>query len=153
MGVLNMKLKKARYTLEHEALPLFYFENKKEFISLLLESKGKLLYNIMDDFCDQIGCENLYKKEDYQVDAINVNKKVRIVRATMPDSREALECKYVYFIFDVKFKKMNYFTAEKTEIGIDFLCGWDKRRNHLNYGYCPEDLTKQLEKTIQIYMG
>ena len=148
-----MKLKKARYTLEHEALPLFYFENKNLFMLSLLESNGELVYDIMDDFCDKIECENLYKKEDYKVDALNVDEEVKIVRVTMPDPRVELECKYVYFMFDLKFEKMKYFTVEKASFGKEFLCGWDEHRNHLNYGFCPEDLNEHLQKIIQIYMG
>lgn len=151
-----MKLKQARYTLEHEALPLFYFKDKKEFILTLIESRGKLIYDVMNDFCSQIGCENLYNEDDYKINFMNVDEKVRVVRATMPDPREELECKYIYFIFDVEFKKMNYFTVEKGSRARDFLCGWGKCKNrlhHLNYGYCPEDLDEQLQKTIQIYMG
>ena len=148
-----MILKQARYTLEHKALPLFYFRDKNAFMLSLLESKGELLYDVMNDFCDKMECENTYKKEDYKVEALNVNEEVKIVRVTMPDPRIELECKYVYFMFDLEFEKMNYFTVEKASRGTAFLCGWDEHKNHLNYGFCSEDLDEQLQKIIEIYMG
>lgn len=148
-----MILKQARYELEHKLLPLFYFRDKNLFIFKLLESSEEILYDVINNFCELMGCENLYKKEDYKVEPLSVNKDVKIVRVTMPDPMVELECKYVYFIFDLEFEKMKYFTVEKASKQKEFLCGWDEHKNHLNYGFCPKDLNEQLRKIIEIYMG
>lgn len=149
--------KDIRYTIEHKILPSFFFEDKMPFIIALTQNGHKILQNLFEEFSIQNNIKTKYTLEDYKINGYTLEQnKLYLSEITMPKAKEPLDCSYIYMLFDMNFKEPMYFTVEKmhdikeSKAENFLLCGWDKKDNHLNYGFYINNETPKEEIIMKI---
>ena len=143
----------ARYMLEHNILPDFFYDLKKDsfqsFLLMLSHEPGKFLAHIYHDLCAEFGGQdnNVRQKEYAPTDYSSMSfvgpgelipePGVVIIRVNMPQPERPLLCARVYLCCSgKKFSKRQYYTVEKLELSPDeknsitprpdcVLCGWE----------------------------
>ena len=143
----------ARYMLEHDVLPDFFYSMKKDsiqgFLGMLSHEPGEFLSHIYNDLRaefanhDQSVRQTEYAPTDYSSmsfvgpDEIIPEPDVVIIRVNMPHPERPLLCARAYFCCSGKdYSKRQYYTVEKLEIlphekkaGVPqadcVLCGWE----------------------------
>lgn len=146
-----MDLHKAYYYFQHRLIPQAFFGDKVDFVNTLAAGNRKMLFTWMDTFFDRAGVENPYTEDMFNSEIMQYDKKVYIIKITFPYPEEVPFCYCSYMLFDVNCKKQMYFCVEKGEKD-DFLCGWDAKNDHLNYGKCDYKGGEALNRCLRIYL-
>ena len=146
-----MDLKTADYYFQHKLIPQTFFEDKVKFVNALAAQNTKVLYAGLKGVLEHFNIENPYTEDMFGVDIMQYSKNVLIIKVSFPEPEEVTYCYCAYMIFDPKCKKQMYFCVEK---GAEktFLCGWDARSDHINYGACEPTDEDALSQSINIYL-
>ncbi len=145
----------ARYYLEHVLLPELFYGDKKEFIDALLDEGRNLLYKFIESICKENGIECQYKSNQYKTITYGLGGGYQMVKAMFPEPEKASLCSKAYFVFDETFKKIKYFTIEKSfakgNKSIFYLCTWNENLQHINYGQVPNGIEEQDRVVAETY--
>jgi len=148
-----------RYAMEHSIFPELLFDNPKKTIICLSHPTLNYYYDLLDALYEENGMKNPYKVEDFKIERFSYED-VLIAVINLPEPEQGPLCRRLYILFDKKFSKVKYFTIEKSanlfgEISkednsdISFLCGWDKKKRHNNYGpIVPNTIESEREKVL-----
>lgn len=146
----GMDFRQARYYYEHRMLPKWFFSDRAAFLGALVREDMNVPYQVMSRLCQDNGLELPYGEEEYKLDVYGIAEDIRAVRLTMPEPAQEPECYEVYFLFNKEFDKTAYFTVEKGQGEQRFLCSWNERGEHCNYGTFGADVQEeQLIRRIQ----
>ncbi|MDE7298147.1 MAG: hypothetical protein K2N94_04875 [Lachnospiraceae bacterium] len=143
-----------RYLFEHRLLPQWFFEDKTQFVGLLLNEK-EILFNIINDLFEKENVDNPYKREDFTVMASKVTADVLMVRIGFPAPEEEPLCYCAYIFFDKAFDKVSYFCIERGNKEGDnypFVCSWTPDGAHNNHGNCSLDSYNDFIRCADIHM-
>ena len=142
------KFQRVRYCFEHELLPNIFYNDMNNLTKELLENQGYILYSIMYDICEENHFIMPYEANGYKIFNRKVADNVNIIRIIMPEPDSTPLCYQVYLAFDDACSKGTYFTVERGSNSKErFLCSWDTKGGHHNYGTCTKD-TGAVEKRI-----
>lgn len=149
-----MNLQEARYILEHKLFPEWFFNDKIQFVGALADSKANTAYDLMSRICKKKNIECTYKPEQYKSELFKIdNGNFLLLKLTFPKPENTPLCYRAYMIFNEDFTKASYFTAEKSFENKLFLCGWDKKRTHLNYGEFSGDEQQEMKKAVELHIS
>ena len=127
-----------RYIFEHRLLPKWFFEDKMQFVGLLLHKKD-ILFNVISDMFEKEEVTNPYSLESFDVTAIKITDDVFMLRIGFPEPEEEPLCYCAYLFFDENFEKTSYFCIEKgneESREYPFVCSWTPDAMHYNHGNC-----------------
>ena len=131
-----MTLYEIMYALEHRLLPNLFYKDKMKFIAILLDHP-EVLNEFFDKMCQQEKIVNPYTKDDFQAEPYRVNDEIVMAKITFPEPIQEPLCYCVYLLFDLNFKQANYYCIERgTDENDLYVCSWDAKENHYNYGHC-----------------
>lgn len=140
-----------RYQFEQVLLPHWFFEKKAQLIGMLLQDEG-LLYRVVGDLFQRRGLENPYSESQFGIGMARVADDVGLLKVSLPEPEESLECHCCYLVFDQTFGKLGFYNVEKSRMGGPFLCSRDTDENHVNYGVCTLDDAENMRRCAEIYM-
>lgn len=143
-----------RYMFEHRLLPQWFFENKMEFVGLLLHEK-EILFNVISDIFVEENVDNPYSVDDFGVSVAKIAEDVLMLRIGFPDPEEEPLCYCAYMFFDENFEKVSYFCIEKGNSeseGCPFVCSWTPDEVHYNYGNCSLENYNDFIRRSDIHM-
>ena len=143
-----------RYAFEHRLLPQWFYEDKEQFIGLLLHDKT-VLFNVLNDIFQKEGIENPYTEKDLDIEFSKVTDEVLMLKISFPEPEEEPLCYCSYLFFDEAFEKMSFFCIEKgNEHGQDypFVCSWSKDGVHSNYGNCTFEEYNDFIRCADVHM-
>ena len=142
-----------RYVFEHRILPQWFYEDKEQFVGLLLHDKN-VLFRVINNIFEKEEVSNPYTEDDFGVIASKVTEDVLMIKITFPAPEEEPLCYCSYLFFDHDFEKINYFCIEKgNEYGENypFVCSWDED-GHSNYGNCTFEEHNDFLRCADLYM-
>lgn len=152
------------YYIQHNFLCLAFYKEKKEFINVFADVKGKLLFVLARDMLRREGIIDVpFEAEDFDVTFSELSDSISVCKVTFPEPEETALCYCVYMLYDTDFANLMYFTVEKSEdlssifgkdLGLGesyFLCGWSKEGAHLNFGTF-DSIDKAYDKALEIYL-
>lgn len=145
-----MQIHRIRYFFEHKLLQSWFYENKEQFVGMILQNK-RILYRVIGDIFESEGLKNPYKEEDFGAEPIRVTDDVLVLKLIFPEPENTPLCHCVYLFFDEGFEKQDYFCVEKGE-KTPFLCSWDSNGCHQNYGSCTFDEMDNIIRCAEIHM-
>ena len=151
-GRIAMDRHSIRYFFEHQLLPKWFFENKGEFVALVLHDQG-ILFRIVNDIFEKNNVENPYTENDFKVEAAKLTDELMMVKLVFPEPEETPLCYWSYLFFDLAFDNIRYFTVEKGLGEYPFVCSWTVNGSHSNYGTCTLEEHNDFVKCVSIYMG
>ena len=97
-----------RYFFEHRLLPQWFFEEKEQFVGMILHDK-KVLYEVIYNIFTDKKVENPYKEEDFDVKASKITDDVIMAKIIFPEPETEPLCYCSYIFFDEAFEKMSEF--------------------------------------------
>ena len=100
-----------RYMYEHRLLPSWFFEDKAQFVGMLLHDKA-ILFRIIQEMFDKEGLQNPYKEEDFDIEATKITDAVLMLKIVFPVPEEEPLCYSSYMFFDSEFEKTSYFCTD-----------------------------------------
>lgn len=139
-----------RYWVEHEYIPKKLLRGRKgrrrEFLNNLIKDP----YRVFLQQYEKLGIAFLYQKEDFHC-MTKTGEDYNITMLILPAPESTPLCYRVYIVWDDELKSMKYFTIESgaTRENV-FLCSWDKRKNHYNYGPIKNLNTVSIEKAEEL---
>ena len=147
------------YALEHQALPGLLFSKTKAAIITILQSKGACFVSWLKTIQEEVGDKSpvIFEEKDFVVKPILASSKkgekpdIGIIQIQLPCLEESTLCPRVYICHDKDFGRPQYYTVEHDFSGIDMLCGWDAKHNHLNYGWAENTEQKEFSKILEMY--
>lgn len=154
---MKTKFNDILYLYEHKIIREMFFEQKGMFINPIA-GKPEILWHIFDDLCKGNDEENLYGVEDFRIEKAILSEDDFMINIICPYPEEQPLCYNIYLIFNKDFSRQMVFSLEnggkdlfdKTK-DIQFLCGWDDKGNHLNYGVVELDQIDALMKCFTLY--
>lgn len=146
-----------RYAFEHQILPHLFYEDKEQFVGMVLQDKG-VLYEIISSIFDKEGVENPYVDEEFEVEPIRLSEDVLMLKITLPEPEEPILCSDIYLVYSVDdLSTKRYFTVELLErkwLKKSYcLCEREKNGFHCNHGIIPNNTKKREEKIIHLFYG
>ncbi|MBR6384239.1 MAG: hypothetical protein IKS56_09700 [Lachnospiraceae bacterium] len=144
----------ARYFFEHRVLPKWFYEDKVQFVGMLLQDK-KILFRIIDDIFKQGNVENPYNEGSFDILFSKVTDDVKLLKIIFPEPEEEPLCYCSYMFFNDDFEKINYFCIEKGNELSDynpFVCSWSNDGIHNNYGNCTFDEHNDFIRCAEIFL-
>lgn len=148
---------RVRYKFEHRILPQLFFEDKAQFIGIILNDKD-VLFRMIDEVFNDEKVPNPYSEDDFSIDAARITESVLMLKIIFPEPEEEPLCYCSYLFFDDKFEKLGYFCIEKGNEMSDFypfVCSWTpegKRVKHVNYGNCTFEDHNDFLRCADIFM-
>lgn len=131
-----MTVTEVRKAFEHGLLPGGFYQDKKNFIGMILNNNG-VLFEILDGMFKENGVENPYKADQISVVPAKLGDGISMLKISFPEPEEEPLCYWSYLFFDEKFEKMLYFCIEKTNGGpLPLVGAWTDDRQHLSFGNC-----------------
>lgn len=134
-----------RYTLEHQLLPIWAFDESLPLLESL-DAYSDFLYSIACNIYEiHYGIENPYGHDEYGYTLETRDGMVCYV-LEFPEPRIDTECYNAYIIVtnDARY----YFTLERTVTGNMVLCSWSEDGMHEAYGYCSQE--KAIDRIYKI---
>lgn len=148
-----MSLKRTRYYFEHELLPRVFFEKKGEFINMLQEYGGRLLYRMMLWECEEAKVSCKYIEQEYRCTVRKMENGWGMLCMKFPRAKKPCMCPLAFCIFGEGYSWVRYFMVESGRLGarrVFFLCEWNPQRYHYNYGSVPDNISAIENKLIQV---
>ncbi|RKM56743.1 hypothetical protein D6856_14700 [Butyrivibrio sp. XB500-5] len=142
-----------RYVFEHRVLPNWFYEDKEQFIGILINDKS-VLFRVINDIFEKEEVANPYSEDDFDVITAKVTEDVFMVKINFPEPEEEPLCYCSYLFFDKEFEKINYFCIEKGNEASDnypYVCSWGES-GHSNYGNCTFDEHNDYLMCADLYM-
>lgn len=134
------------YDFEHRILPNWTYHSTHFFNDLINVGEGKTLYNAAKTVYEDRKEELPYKEEDFGGfhARLDVDTVVVVLRFPKPEDVPLCYCALVFL--DAGTSRLAYYTLEKGKDPTDgremqFLCGWDEKGEHRNYGSVYTDTT------------
>ena len=143
-----------RYMYEHRLLPNWFFEDKEQFVGMILQDKA-VLYRIIEKIFDKENLPNPYKEDEFDIDVTKIVDDVLMLKIIFPEPEEEPLCYCAYMFFDSQFEKTSYFCIEKgNEAGnmCPFVCSWTTDSCHHNYGGCTFENYGDFLRCAEIHM-
>ena len=145
------------YAYEHNIIRDLFFERKGGFINAIA-GKPEILWNMFDDFCKGNNEEDLYEKEDFRIEKAILSEDDFMINILCPYPEEQPLCYNIYLVFNKDFSRQMMFCLEsggKSSLeptkDVQFLCGWDEKKNHINYGPVDFNQIDVLMKCFTLY--
>ena len=142
------------YLFEHQLLPSWFFQQKEQFIGMILQHKD-FLFRVIDDIFVRENIDNPYREDEFDVGMLEITDEVFMVEIKFPKPNDTTLCYNAYMFFDKEFEKTNYFCIEYSaniKEGSAFICGWTAEGDHLNYGTCELEENACILKCADIFM-
>ena len=149
-----MDNKEILYSFEHDLLPKWFFETKKEFLGVIC-TQPQALHSILTELFARNGKENPYGPESFKVEPEQVREDIVMVKISFPKPPAAPLCISTIVIFDKTFEKVSYFCIEKGDDatgGFPVVCSWEADGRHINYGPESHDPDDCALKCVNIHM-
>ena len=149
-----MDLKEVLYSFEHDLMPKWFFEEKKNFIGVVAQ-QPQVLHSMLGELCRRSGQENPFSPNEFGVEPAQLNENVAMLNIRLPKPPAAPLCLKTVVIFDKTFEKVCYFCIEKGDDatgGFPVVCSWEADGTHVNYGPESHDLDECVLKCVSIYM-
>lgn len=143
-----------RYMFEHKLLPHWFFEEKDQFVGMILHDKN-VLYKIISDIFQKENVENPYSQEQFDMEAAKVTEDVMMMKIIFPEPEDEPLCYCSYLFFDQAFEKTSFFCIEKgNNMGNmrPFICSWSPDGSHSNYGSCSVEDGQDYLKCADLHM-
>lgn len=142
----------ARYILEHRMLPDLLYEYGVQFMALLVD-KETFVFDTLSNMLEQEHVDNPYSLEQFVVEPFRVEDTM-VARLIFPEPEDSPLCYETYALFNPRTNEANYFALEKGEKENEyFLCGWNQKGAHINYGKTEYDFDSVMEMIIGIIEG
>ncbi len=153
----------SRYLVEHVILPKNFYEQKINFIYVMIKSGGEYVYDVTKDIIENDGGQCPYSSDDYGIHFIRMDEKAEhgnyILTAEFPMPEKEPLCIRAICIFDLdtsnneSFSKYRYFTVESgvNEGDKPFLCAWNEDGSHSNFGEVSDDIKEQVAAVVDIF--
>ena len=127
------------YQFEHNFLPQWAYGAPDFFNDLINHGEKETLYRAAKNVYDKNGLEFPFKEDDFSGFHVRLDVDTVCVLLRFPEPQEVPLC-YCSFIFmDANTNQIQYYTLEKgadpiTNREMRFMCGWDKKLEHKQYG-------------------
>lgn len=154
-------LAQARDYLEHDILPLYFFQKTEEFLQDLKEKKGQFLYEMIDQICAENDLENTLRLSEYDVKAqqeVQIRPEsadggsYQLVQIVMPHPENEKECSEIDILYDKALQNLRFFTIERGKSeGEVVLWEYDAEENEINYGVQTGERPQLLEKLTGLF--
>ena len=145
----SMKHSSIRHQAEHDVIPHIFFNKTKLFLDDLERVKEGIIHEILLVPYRDMNEESPYNIEDFKIVQEKSDSQVSIIKLSMPSKNIFMgNCYRIYFTFDKKLKRKQYFTVEE-RMGTKVLCSIDKKGNHHNYGDV-ENESMEIDKIMSI---
>lgn len=125
-----------RYTIEHRILRDIYFNDRINFLDVVLGEKDAL-YNRFDMYYKSHGMKNPYLPGQFSVRLKCMTDGASAVVINLPAPEEKLLCHRIYAFFGKGLEKTGYFCVEshkKDKMEGPVLARWMRDGAHINYG-------------------
>lgn len=76
-----------RYQFEHRILPQLFFEDKAQFIGIILNDKD-VLFRVIDEIFSGEEVTNPYSKDDFTIEAARIAESVMMLKIIFPEPEE-----------------------------------------------------------------
>lgn len=150
-----MDIHQARLILEHQTLPRFVLEGKGPFIKTLVESKGSILYGMMQEICSGNGIECDLDARFYTATAGKLEDGYYGMIIGFPSPKVAPLCFRAVVIFDENCEDIGYFTIERKEDGTqkfgEYVISKAGEMLYKDHGEVPDKYEDELNKAILLY--
>ena len=143
-----------RYQFEHRFLPEMFFEDKAQFIGIVLKDKN-ILFRVIDEIFTKGEVPNPYSEDDFTIDAARIAEHVLMLKISFPEPEEEPLCYCSYLFFDDEFEKLGYFCIEKgneESNSYPFVCSWTPEGTHVNHGNCTFEDNNDFLRCADIFM-
>lgn len=154
LGGIGMDRHGVRYQFEHRILPQLFFEDKAQFIGIILNDKD-VLFRVIDEIFSGEEVTNPYSKDDFTIEAARIAESVMMLKIIFPEPEEEPLCYCSYLFFNEKFEKLGYYCIEKgNEEGefYPFVCSWTPEGEHVNHGNCTFEDYNDFFRCADIFM-
>ena len=151
-----MNLHDVNYYYQHKLLPRLFFEDREQFVGTALERGSTWFCNVHRELFEQFELAFPYSEEDYNIQPVKQEDGTLLLLFVPPAPEETPLCYCIILIFDPDFKKLAYYTLEKSgspsrRAPGAYLCGWNAEECHMNYGPFDVEPKKALHRCLQIY--
>lgn len=143
-----------RYMFEHRLLPQCFFEDKAQFVGMLLHDK-EILYRVISEIFEKESVANPYTVKQFDIDAGKITEEVMMMKISFPEPEEEPLCYCAYLFFDNEFEKTSYFCIEKGNDASQqypFVCSWSSDGVHHNHGNCTFEKHGDFLRCTDIHM-
>lgn len=145
----TMKHSSIRHQAEQDVLPHIFFKETKMFLEDMDRVKEGLIQEVLSVPYFDMGEESPYSIDDFKVTKEQLNLDMSMIKLEMPKKNMFMgNCHRIYFLFDNKLKKRQYFTVEES-IGTKQLCAIDRKGKRMNYGKVQLE-SQETEKIISL---
>ena len=148
-----MNLSEARYILEHNLFPQWFFSDRLNFAGAVVQKENNVPYDVMKNICKNEGVECKYKPEQYKVEFFKLDNNSFLIKLSFPEPENTPLCYRAYMLFNEEFTQASYFTAERSFDEKVVLCAWDKDKSHINYGLFNGNEKQEMLKVIELYLS
>ena len=145
------------YYFQHRLLPKCFFEDKAQFMMIVLK-KQDLLYRVARDMYEKsIGDSFPYEESDFKTKVLYYDDDTELtaVKISFPFPEREPLCFCALLIFDRNFEKQGFFTVECGSVPEEsepFLCSWTADQTHTLHCNCVLDDKVLLMDSLKLYL-
>jgi len=150
-----MNTHEVRYFFEHRLLPNWFYENKEQFIGMVLSDKG-ILFRVISDIFKKEGVENPYTEDDFKTEAAKIADGIMMLKIKFPEPEDEPLCYSAFMFFDEKFESMDYFCIEKGNVLGEmkpFVCSWGPDGSQNNHGNCTTEENDDFQRCADVFIN